>query len=252
MTTPVILPLTTWGSATAPLRALLVHGLGSNGALMWRTGTMLSELGWRADAVDLRGHGTAPRALDYTIAAYGTDLQHTRNEDGPWDLVVAHSLGGAAATWAAANDATWTKRLILIEPAIRLAGRDHRIILASQQRSFADGSVEASMAEHPNWHQQDHELKALSVAQSSHWAIEQTLEQNEETWDVRAEAARLGVPTHIIGADPSVYSIFTGDLAAEVLANPVITMTVVPGAGHSPHRDKPTAYVEQLAEAIGQ
>ena len=51
MTTPVILPLTTWGSATAPLRALLVHGLGSNGALMWRTGTMLSELGWRADAV---------------------------------------------------------------------------------------------------------------------------------------------------------------------------------------------------------
>ncbi len=252
MTSPVILPLTSWGSSSAPLRALLVHGLGSNGALMWRTGTALSDAGWRADAVDLRGHGTAPRALDYTIAAYGTDLQHTRNGEQPWDLVVAHSLGGAAATWAAAADATWTKRLILVDPAVHLAGRDHRLIRASQQRSFADGSVAASMDQHPHWHQQDHELKALSVAQSSHWAIEQTLDQNETTWDVRAEAARITTPTHVIGADPEVYSIFTGELAASVLQNPAFTMSVVYGAGHSPHRDKPAEYVEQLLATLAR
>lgn len=250
MTSPVILPLTSWGSPTAPLRALLVHGLGSNGALMWLTGTTLADAGWRADSVDLRGHGIAPRALDYTIAAYGTDLQYTRNGDRPWDVVVAHSLGGAAATWAAAADATWTKRLILVDPALHLAGRDHRLIRASQQRSFVDGSVEASWDQHPHWHPQDHELKALSVAQSSHWAIEQTLDQNETTWDVRAEAARISTPTHVIGADPKVYSIFTGDLAAEVLTNPAFSMSVVAGAGHSPHRDKPTEYIEHVRAAL--
>lgn len=250
MTSPVILPLTSWGSPTAPLRALLVHGLGSNGALMWLTGTTLADAGWRADSVDLRGHGIAPRALDYTIAAYGTDLQYTRNGDRPWDVVVAHSLGGAAATWAAAADATWTKRLILVDPALHLAGRDHRLIRASQQRSFVDGSVEASWDQHPHWHPQDHELKALSVAQSSHWAIEQTLDQNETTWDVRAEAARITTPTHVIGADPKVYSIFTSDLAAEVLTNPAFSMSVVAGAGHSPHRDKPTEYIEHVRAAL--
>lgn len=250
MTSPVVLPISSWGSPTAPRRALLVHGLGSNGALMWRIATLLSETGWRADAVDLRGHGTAPRTLDYSIAAYGTDLQHTRNTDRPWDLVIGHSLGGAAAIWAAAGDTTWAQRLIVIDPAVHLAGRDHRLIHASQQRSFADGSLDASMAEHPHWHQQDHELKVLSVAQSSHWAIEQTLEQNETTWDVRAEAARLTTPTYVIGADPAVYSIFTGELAAEVLKNPAFTMSVVAGAGHSPHRDKPAQFAEHLQAAI--
>lgn len=250
MASPVTLPVTSWGDARAPRSALLIHGLGSNGALMWRSGTTLADAGWRASAVDLRGHGTAPRALDYTIGAYGTDALHTRAPSGTWDLVVAHSLGGAAATWAAAADATWAKKLVLVDPAIRLTGRDHNLIRASQQRSFVDPSVEAAAAEHPHWHPQDHELKVLSVLQSSHWAIEQTLDQNQETWDVRAEAARVQTPTHVIGADPAVYSIFAGDLATEVLQNPAFSMSVVAGAGHSPHRDKPDAYVTQLLATI--
>ena len=36
MSDPVLLPRLSWGSSGAPRRALLVHGLGSNGALMWR------------------------------------------------------------------------------------------------------------------------------------------------------------------------------------------------------------------------
>ena len=66
-----------------------------------------------------------------------------------------------------------------------------------------------------------------------------------------AEAARLTVPTHVIGADPEVYSLFTGDTAAEVLAaNENISMSIVRGAGHSPHRDKPEDTLRQLLEAL--
>jgi len=59
------------------------------------------------------------------------------------------------------------------------------------------------------------------------------------------------VPTHVIAADPEVFSIFQGELAAEVLRNPLITMSVVTGAGHSPHRDLPEDTMRHLLDALG-
>lgn len=250
MTAPVSLPTLSWGSPHATRHALLIHGLGSNGALMWRYGVALADAGWQAQAVDLRGHGAAPRTLDYSIAAYAADAAHTAAPDGePWDLVIGHSLGGAAATLASADVPAWTRRLILIDPAIHLSDHDRKVVQRSQQRSFADPTERAVRAEHPDWHPHDIELKALSAQQASRWAVEQTSIQNTP-WDVRAAAARLTVPTHIIASDPAVYSIFSGALAAEVQQNPVVTMSVVAGAGHSPHRDKPEDTLAHLAAAL--
>lgn len=250
MPTPVTLPRLSWGSPGAP-RALLAHGLGSDGALMWRYGTALADAGWHAVAVDLRGHGVAPRAVDYSLAAYAADLAATTpEEDAPWDAVVGHSLGGAAATVAAAGQPGWTRRLILIDPAIALSDDDREIVRVSQEQAFADPSIEAVRAAHPDWHPIDVELKARATQHASRWAVEQTSLQNSE-WDVRAAAAALTVPTHVIGADPAVHSIFTGDLAAEVRQNPVVTMSVIAGAGHSPHRDRPEAAVAALLDALG-
>ena len=247
---PVTLPRLSWGDPSSESRALLVHGLGSNGALMWRFGVALADAGWRADAVDLRGHGLAPRALDYSIGAYAADLRLTRPRDGMgWDLVVGHSLGGAAATAVAASDPGWTRRLVLIDPAIHLSPRDRDIVRASQERSFADPTPAAVREEHPHWHEHDVELKALSAQQASRWAVEQTSVQNPG-WDERDAAARLTVPTHIIGSDPAVYSIFHGALAEEVLGNPTVAMSVVPGAGHSPHRDEPEATIAEFLRVL--
>ncbi|GAB3602463.1 alpha/beta fold hydrolase [Microbacterium aureliae] len=248
MATPVQLPRASWGDPDSPRRALLVHGLGSNGALMWRYGVHLADAGWRADAVDLRGHGTAPRTLDYRIAAYAADLGACRT-DGGWDLVIGHSLGAAASTVAAASDRSWTRRLVLIDPALHLLPRDRGVVRRSQAAAFADPTVRAVRAEHPDWHEQDVELKALSAQQASRWAVEQTSEQNPE-WDVRDAASRLTVPTHIIGSDPKVYSIFTGALADEVLQNQAITMSIVARAGHSPHRDRPEETLAVLDAAL--
>ena len=251
MPAPLTLPRLSWGTPSASRRALLVHGLGSSGALMWRLGDALAEAGWHATAVDLRGHGDAPRSLDYSVAAYGADLAATPPEDGgSWDAVIGHSLGGAASTVAAASSPGWTRRLVLIDPAIHVDGRDAAIVRRSQERAFADTRLEVVQQEHPHWHPQDQELKVDAVLRASAWAVEQTSVQNQP-WDVRADAARLTVPTHVIGADPAVYSIFTGDLAAEVLAaNPLITLSVVEGAGHSLHRDRPDESVRQLLEAL--
>lgn len=218
---------------------------------MWRYAVALADAGWRVDAVDLRGHGVAPRALDYSIAAYAADLAATApTTGGAWDLVVAHSLGGAAATVASAADADWTRRLVLIDPAIALTDRDREIVRASQEDSFADPSMRAVRKAHPHWHEQDVELKALSAQQASRWAVEQTSVQNAH-WDVTDAAIALAVPTHVIASDPEVYSIFRGKPAESVVGtNPRITMSVVAGAGHSPHRDKPEATMTQLLQAL--
>ena len=250
MPAPVTLPRLSWGDLGSPRRALLVHGLGSNAALMWLYGTTLADDGWRADAVDLRGHGFAPRALDYTIAAYAADLLATAPEGGgAWDLVIGHSLGGAASTAAAAARPDWTRRLVLIDPAIHLRERDRQIVRESQERSFSDPTQDAVRAEHPHWHAQDIEAKALAAQQASRWAVEQTSIQNP-AWDERAAASRLTVPTHVIASDPTVYSIFKGALVDEVAANPVVSVSVVTGAGHSPHRDKPAETMRLLKEAL--
>ncbi|MFJ4255012.1 alpha/beta fold hydrolase [Microbacterium sp. NPDC090003] len=251
MAAPLTLPRLAWGDPTADRHALLVHGLGSSGALMWRLGEALAESGWHAVAVDLRGHGDAPRALDYTVAAYAADLAIARPQHGgTWDAVVGHSLGGASSTVAAASDPDWTRRLILLDPAIFVEGRDAKIVRKSQERAFADQRIEVVQQEHPHWHPQDWELKVDAVRRASAWAVEQTSVQNTP-WDVRADAARLAVPTHVIASDPEVYSIFTGDTATGVLsANPLVTMSIVDGAGHSLHRDRPEESIRQLREAL--
>lgn len=251
MPAPLTLPRIAWGDSSAARHALLVHGLGSSAALMWRLGDALAEAGWHATAVDLRGHGDAPRALDYSVRAFGADLAATTPaRGGTWDAVIGHSLGGAASTVAAASAADWTRQLVLIDPAIHVSGRDAAIVRRSQERAFADTRLEVVQQEHPHWHPQDQELKVDAVLRASAWAVEQTSAQNQP-WDVRTEAASLTTPTHVIAGDPAVYSIFTGDLAAEVLAaNPRITMSVVEGAGHSLHRDRPEESIRQLLEAL--
>lgn len=246
MTSAVVLPRIAWGDPRANRRVLLVHGLGSNAPLMWRYGVALADAGWYAEAPDLRGHGHAPRTLDYTLAAYGADVAATRPADAaPWDLALGHSLGGAAVTVAAAADPAWASRIVLVDPAIQLSARDHELVRRSQEESFDEPAVDAIRAQRPHWHEQDIELKAQSVRQSSHWGIIATMEQNDP-WDVRADAARLAVPTHVIASDPAVYSLFHGALAEEVLRNPRITMSVLAGAGHVPHRDMPDATIAEL------
>lgn len=249
---PVTLPRISWGEPRATRRALLVHGLGSTAALMWRYGVALAEDGWRADAVDLRGHGAAPRVLDYSIPAYAADLVHTLPAHGEptWDLVIGHSLGGAATALAAAEAPGWTRRVVLVDPAIHLSDHDRQVVRRSQEEAFADPTEAAVRAAHPRWHPHDIELKALAARQASRWAVEQTSLQNP-AWDLREAVARLGIDVDILAADPTVYSIFDGPLASEVLAsNDRVRMTVVAGAGHSPHRDKPEETIAELRRVL--
>ncbi len=236
----VTLPRWHWGDANAARHALLVHGLGSSGQTTWRLSEGLADAGWSATAVDLRGHGDAPRASRYRIDDIVADLLATRREhDGPWDLVVGHSIGAAAALQAAGTEPDWTRQLVLLDPAIVLDEPARQAVLAGQLANF-DGATVASIAEQfPHWHPLDVEFRVRAVKAASRFALERMVLDNDD-WDVTAFVPHIAAPTLVIAADPEHGAMFAGEHAESVLEmNPLLEQVVIAGAGHSVHRDAP-------------
>ncbi len=245
----VTLPRWHWGDPESPRRALLVHGLGSSAQTTWRLSEGLAEAGWSATAVDLRGHGDAPRASAYRIDDIAADLLGTRPDDGvAWQLVVGHSIGAAAAAQAAGTDAGWTERLVLLDPALLLDEPARQAVLAGQLANH-DGATVASIAEQfPHWHPLDVEFRVRAVRAASRFALERMVLDNDD-WDVTAFVPHITAPTLVIAADPDHGSMFAGEHATAMLAtNPLLEAVVVPGAGHSVHRDAPEATVRHLLD----
>ncbi len=245
----VTLPRWHWGDPDSPRRALLVHGLGSSAQTTWRLSESLADAGWSATAVDLRGHGDAPRASRYRIDDLAADLLGTRPDDGDgWDLVVGHSIGAAAAAQAAGSDAHWAERLVLLDPALVLDAPGRESILASQLANHDGATVDSIAAQFPHWHPLDIEFRVRAVKAASRFALERMVLDNDD-WDVTAFVPHLAAPTLVIAADPDHGSMFTGEHAASVLAmNPLLELVVVAGAGHSVHRDAPAATVQHLLD----
>lgn len=224
-------------------RVLLVHGLSSSPAAWWRVRGWLEDAGWTTEAVALRGHGGQPRADDYAVSSYAADLAAS----GPWDAVVAHSLGASAATLAAAADPDWTARLVLLEPVWRITAEDEPLIMADQRAELALTRPQLE-AEKPHWDPRDLDAKLTAIAQVDPDAVTRTFTDTGR-WDLTDAAGRLGVPTLVLGGDPRVYTMLDpADAAAIAERVPLLAYRVVHGAGHSVHLDAPDATRELLLD----
>jgi pimeloyl-ACP methyl ester carboxylesterase len=108
------------GKPRKPLgRMLFCHGwegYGFNFALLI---SKALQAGYEVHAFDHLAHGASegqisglPKVLDtlLTVAA------HVSRQHGPIDVLVGHSLGGAAAAWAAAHRTITPQRLVLLAP----------------------------------------------------------------------------------------------------------------------------------------
>jgi pimeloyl-ACP methyl ester carboxylesterase len=100
---------------------VLLHGMMSTAATWWRIGPALAERGWVVDALDLPGHGDWPpseRPLDLDMLVDGV----AGRLDGPGDLLVGHSLGGAVAVALAGRRPGAARAVALEDPAVGLGG----------------------------------------------------------------------------------------------------------------------------------
>ncbi|RXZ73194.1 alpha/beta fold hydrolase [Agromyces albus] len=217
-------------------RVLLIHGLSSSPAGLWRVRHWLEEAGWTTEAFALRGHGGQRPADDYALPSYASDLAAT----GPWDAVVAHSLGASAATIVAAADSRWAARLVLLEPVWRIPAEEEPAIIADQRAELALTRPQLE-AEKPHWDPRDIDAKLGSIAQVDPEAVTRTFTDTGR-WDLTEAAGSLGVPTLVVSGDPQVYTMLDpADAKAIAERAPHIDYRVVPGAGHSPHYDTPEA-----------
>jgi pimeloyl-ACP methyl ester carboxylesterase len=73
------------------------------------------DAGWEVIAFDHLSHGDSGGTLSGLPIALST-LIEVAAKLGPVDLLVGHSLGGAASAWAAANGKVDTQRLVLLAP----------------------------------------------------------------------------------------------------------------------------------------
>lgn len=238
--TALTLPRLHWGDPEAPQKALMVHGLGSSGHTCWQVMEALAEDGWSATAVDLRGHGNAPRASSYRIADFAQDLRATEPVGGgSWDVVIGHSIGGAGAVVASSEQPDWTRRLALLDPALALNEETRTLVLENQRAGHTLQGVAEVEALNPLWHPLDVQLRVDANRAASLFALEHAVFDNDP-WDVTRHAHNVVVPTHILAAEENLGGMFSEVYAQNLLAaNHHLSYEVIPGSGHSVHRDKP-------------
>lgn len=224
----MILPTQVWGDGRHTV--LLVHGLMTDHRTWRRIGPELAARGHRVIAVDLRGHGAAPTA---------TGHQGHRPEELAQDLVdtlprgaglaLGHSLGALALLLAA--DRLAPARAVYSDPAWLDLPRDPAALRATKLAGRAD-----LRALHPRWTDADldDELDALA------------------RWDPRSVDALLHCPglppaparpSLVQLADPSLR---VGPADAALLRRRGYTVRVVPGAGHTIHREDPEGFTASL------
>ena len=218
-------------------KALILHGVGSGPATLWRIRGWLEAAEWTVETPPLLGHGGRAPVPSYTLDAFVADV--LPHDDA--DLVIGHSLGGTVALHAAAERPSWTKRLILIEPAIRM---DRALIDVAKPSELAElGWTREEIAEHnPRWDARDVDAKLAEAARALPGAVAGLFDENPHL-DLEAEAARIARPTLVITGDRTTnYSIIDEPTWRRLEgANPRLGFVPVPGTGHSPHRDDPAA-----------
>lgn len=109
-----------------PPPVLWVHGFGHQ-RQVWDGVIARSQSGRRAIRMDLRGHGESSWSVagDYAVRDYARDLPRVLDALGiERAAIVAHSLGGNAATLAAATLPERVSGLVLVDtgPSLSLAG----------------------------------------------------------------------------------------------------------------------------------
>jgi pimeloyl-ACP methyl ester carboxylesterase len=217
-------------------RALLLHGLGSDGATWWRLASELAEDGYLVVAPDLRGHGRSPAAHDHRIATLAADVALLGTG---WDLVVGHSLGGAVGASLLAGP-LGIAAAVLVDPVLRLAA-EHRPDVHARLRAEAGGvPPEDVRRANPTWDEHDVWRKVMATRLVTPPVIDAVLADNDP-WDVVSLTSRWEARVHLLAADPAVGGALAPDLLAEVIDGDRVTGEVVTGVGHSIHRERPAA-----------
>ncbi|WP_460521529.1 alpha/beta fold hydrolase [Flindersiella endophytica] len=99
---------------------LLLHGMSSSAASWDAFAAELADAGFRAIALDQRGHGGSSRAVSYSLHQFRDDAAAFLDRAGLEQVdVVGHSLGGHVGTMLAQVQPQRIRRLVLEDIPVR-------------------------------------------------------------------------------------------------------------------------------------
>lgn len=229
-------------------RALVLHGVGSDGTTMWQISEHLANThAFRVNAPDLRGHGLSPTTATYGIGDHAMDVAAFAAGN---DLVIGHSLGGAILAQLLPNPEV-ARLAVLLDPVLWLPDDEAEAIGRQMAQEEEITTAAGYQALHPSWHPEDCFRKARAAAACSPRTIEQTF-LDSRPWDVRATASMWACPVVIVASDPAVGTLFQPSLDEELAGLPNVTVHRVAGAGHSVHRDATAAVLDLIDRALAE
>lgn len=245
MTASMRLQTHVWNPGGAQ-RALLLHGLGSDGTAWWRLASELAEADWMVVAPDLRGHGRSPTAASYHLDELAADVAALGQQ---WQLVVGHSLGGAVAATLLAGEIE-AQAAVLVEPLLVLPPATRERLRVSLRAQAGGVTPEQVAAAQPLWDERDVWRKVLATRQLSPDVVDGVLDDTDP-WDLTGTASRWRARVVLLAADPAGGdAVLEASLAAELAERPNVTARTVTNAGHSIHRDDPTAVSDAVRKAV--
>jgi pimeloyl-ACP methyl ester carboxylesterase len=233
VTTPVRLQTNVW-NPLGERRALLLHGLGSDGACWWRLASELADDGFLVVAPDLRSHGRSPATIDHSLAAFAADVLLLGEG---YDVVVGHSLGGSVAASLLTRPGFATAA-VLVDPVLRLDGDERERARTELRADVGVLDPEVVRARNPAWSRRDVERKVLAARHVTPTVVDAVLEHNDP-WDVLETASAWQGRVHVLASDPEVGAATLPEHVAALPGSDHLTVETVVGAGHSIHRERP-------------
>ncbi|KAI9638290.1 Alpha/Beta hydrolase protein [Dioszegia hungarica] len=256
--------VTSWGSPTAPKRALLLHGMMGTGAVFFKVAEILIKNGYvrhahslRVDAPDLLGHGWAPHAPSserYTVPLLASYLaQHVSKEK--YDVVAGVSFGSTAILPLLAQMQHPPARAVLVEPILDMPCPTPERIAEMLGSCSDPPSEEKLMQSNPKWIREEAILKRMAFVQMDSRLITELFDEVKQ-----GNLSHSLIPTPsslpateiiILAADPDLASVYPASNAALLeKSHPHVKFGRIMGATHDTHKTAPGVVADVIMNGM--
>jgi pimeloyl-ACP methyl ester carboxylesterase len=244
---------------TGPL-VICVPGMGELRSVYRRTVPALAAAGYRAVAIDLRGHGDSDATFSsYDDVAAGGDILALIEHLGGPAVVVGNSMGAGAAAWAAAERPELVTGLVLVGAFVRNPPMNPLLALAFRAamagpwapRVWASYLSKLYPGRRPDDFTEHTDAIVASMRRPGHArAFSRTTRTSHAPVEARLDDVATPVLVVMGDRDPD----FTdaageGRWIAERLGGELL---LVPGAGHYPHVEEPELVNPAIVEFTGR
>jgi pimeloyl-ACP methyl ester carboxylesterase len=237
---------------------VLVHGVTASSRTWWRVGPWLAGKGWRAVAVDLRGHGASPRMRgDEQLDDLARDVYETVFEPaGAADVLLGHSLGALVVLKLCENHGGPAQRPVLEEPPGSGTTDFGEVARATEldaalARKSPETAVRRNLAQNPTWAEEDARNSVAGLRDCDTGPVAGFLQEGLR-YDLAEMVGYVTVPALLVLGSEERGSMLPAPERAAVAGSLQWGTTKEFDAGHGVHRDDFEGYVRLLGGWLGK